>query len=250
MAEVVELRSEKAIRVLCYPRADVGEYERRVRVLKSLGVSALVSKGRVRINEMRVLGKGGAGVVVAALVNGDECAVKIRRVDASRKSLLHEAEMLKKANSVGVGPRLIKAEADFLIMQYIEGETMEDWLMRQANLDEFRELLLKLLTQCYALDKIGLDHGELTRAKKHIRVVDKNPYILDFETASTSRRPKNLTSVIQYVFMREELKPYLPKEYSKLNVSELQSKLRAYKKSPDYERFREILKLLRVGEIN
>jgi putative serine/threonine protein kinase len=52
------------------------------------------------------------------------------------------------------------------------------------------------------LDVIGLDHGELSHAPKHI-IIDKvgKPFIVDFETASVNRRPSNVTSICQFLFM-------------------------------------------------
>jgi putative serine/threonine protein kinase len=40
----------------------------------------------------------------------------------------HEAEMLKKANSVGVGPKLLGVSKNFLLMQFIDGKLLPEWL--------------------------------------------------------------------------------------------------------------------------
>ena len=51
------------------------------------------------------------------------------------------------------------------------------------------------------LDQVGLDHGELSKAPKHL-LVDKAEkiFIVDFETASLERRVANVTAVCQYLF--------------------------------------------------
>lgn len=41
-------------------------------------------------------------------------ALKIRRTDADRSQMYHEADMLKKANSVDVGPKLLDVSENFL----------------------------------------------------------------------------------------------------------------------------------------
>ena len=57
------------------------------------------------------------------------------------------------------------------------------------------------MEQCFRLDQIGLDHGELSKAPKHL-LVDKTKriFIVDFETASIERRVANVTAVCQYLF--------------------------------------------------
>ena len=40
----------------------------------------------------------------------------------------HEAEMLQKANAIGVGPKFIAVSNNFLLSQLIDGDLLEDWL--------------------------------------------------------------------------------------------------------------------------
>ncbi len=70
------------------------------------GVTALEFSGTASVFGVGVpvLGKGFVGIVVIAHLNGQKIAVKIRRTDADRTDLLHEASMISKANSVGVAP--------------------------------------------------------------------------------------------------------------------------------------------------
>ena len=57
------------------------------------GVSALEFSGTASVFGVKVpvLGKGFVGIVVIAHLNGQRVAVKIRRADADRADLLHEA---------------------------------------------------------------------------------------------------------------------------------------------------------------
>ena len=110
------LQSQLAL-LLCYPRYDSDEGEWRLRELRSLGVEGLELRGRHRVGGMPVLGKGHVGVVVAARFEGASAALKIRRVDADRESLDAEAENLRIANRVSVGPRLLGVSDNFLLME-------------------------------------------------------------------------------------------------------------------------------------
>ena len=61
------------------------------------------------------------GLVTQAILDGDLVALKIRRADADRPSMHEEARLLRLANSVNVGPRLVAATKDFLVMELAFG---------------------------------------------------------------------------------------------------------------------------------
>ena len=195
------LREETYASVLCYPKASEAELESRLEELRDHGVEAVEFAGEASAFNIPVLGKGFVGIVVAAHLNGQRVALKIRRVDATRLGLEHEAQMLAKANAVQVGPKLIGVSRNFLAMQLIDGATLPEWLNSHKKKAHVRSVLNDVLEQCWRLDSAGLDHGELSKAPKHI-LVDKHrkPWIVDFESASVNRKPANVTSVCQFLF--------------------------------------------------
>ena len=187
--------------VVCYPRTTPKEMENRIAQLRSLGVLALEFSGNSAAFKFPVLGKGYVGVVAIAHVNGEKLAIKMRRSDADRKSLEPEARLLIKANSVEVGPKFGASTRDFLLMQLIEGNIFPDWVEKQRDSDVLRDVLRDVLEQCWRLDEAGLDHGELSKAPKHLLIDRSNkPFIVDFETASLSRKVSNVTSICQFLF--------------------------------------------------
>ncbi len=199
---VEELKQDPYSSLLCYPRASKLELESRIAELTGLGVEAVEFSGKSIAFNIPVLGKGYVGLVVTAHIMGERVALKIRRVDADRPSLGHEAEMLAKANAVRVGPKLISHSKDFLVMELVEGDLLPIWLGMHKEKDGVRRILSDILEQTWRLDQIGLDHGELSKAPKHIIVgEDESPMILDFETSSDSRKPANVTAVCQYLFV-------------------------------------------------
>jgi putative serine/threonine protein kinase len=144
-------------------------------------------------------------MVVIGLKDGQRIAVKIRRVDARRPSLTPEAAHLKLANSFDVGPACLGSTPDILAMELIEGLSLPTWLESlngRGRRARVRTVVRDLLDQCVRMDAYGLDHGELSRAHKNVIISDDDvPRILDFESASLMRRPRNFTSLTQYLFL-------------------------------------------------
>ncbi len=191
-------------RVLCYPKPDGNEVQNRIQQLRGHNVAAIEFRGKARAQGIPepLLGKGFVGVVVIAhLSNGQRTALKILRVDADRPDLLHEAEMLAKANAADVGPKLIDASQNLLLTQLIEGDLLPAWLKAHREKAAVHDVLAHVLENCWRLDEIGLDHGELSKAPKHV-IIDgaQTPFILDFETASDERKPANVTAICNFLF--------------------------------------------------
>jgi putative serine/threonine protein kinase len=238
------LHEEKYGRILCYPRYDSKEARRRVKELKALGVQALEFTGEKTIYDVPVLGKGYVGVVVVATMDERKVALKIRRVDADRTGMQREAEMLRKANSVDVGPNLIDATENFLIMEFVEGTLLPKWAeeLKGKVKSRIRRVLQAVLEQSWRLDEIGLDHGELSRAPKHIFVGENDkPCIIDFETASLSRRVSNVTSICQYLFIGGHVARMIANRVGEVDRDGLIKALREYKQKRTQESFERIL---------
>jgi putative serine/threonine protein kinase len=200
-----------------------------------------------------VLGRGKVGIVLTAHTKTMRVALKIRRVDADRKEMMHEAKMLKKANETQVGPQLIDVRKDFLLMEFLEGITLPHWvtsLKGRGSRKRIRMVLLDALEQCKRLDEIGLDHGELSRAPKHI-IVDSQDrtHIIDFEAASTERRPSNVTSLCQYLFIGSQLARMLNRRLGQIDNKALISALRRYKFARAQQNFATILKVCNLKKL-
>jgi putative serine/threonine protein kinase len=168
------LREEPYASILCYPKRNEAELESRLEELEKHGVTAVEFTGKSNAFNVPVLGKGYVGVVITAQRYTQRVAVKIRRVDADRPSLLHEARMLVKANSAGVGPTLIEASKNFLLMQLVDGDLLPAWLETNTEKTRVRQVLVEVLEQCWQLDLAGLDHGELSKAPKHLIIDESN----------------------------------------------------------------------------
>jgi len=245
LVSLKKLREERYGQVLCYPKYDSKELRRRLKELKSLRVRAVEFAGNKMAFDVPVLGKGCVGIVVVAHTDVGKVALKIRRVDADRAGMRHEAQMLKRANAINVGPNLLSVTENFLLMKFMEGMLLPQWielLRGRGTRHRIRRVLRDVLEQCYRLDEAGLDHGELSRAPKHI-IIDKKdcPHLVDFETASVNRRASNVTSISQYLFIGSHVAKTIQRKLGGIDKKELIKALRNYKQGRTRENFEKIL---------
>ncbi len=186
-----------------YPKGTRAQIKSRIKELKALGVESISFQGELQVGTISILGKGYVGIVVLGKLGRKKIAIKIRRNDSPRKNLKKEARLLQITNRCGVGPKLIDFSKNFLVMEYLEGEKIGKWISDlKTNLrsSQIKTVIKKVLEDCYKLDMIGLDHGELSRMPKHV-IVGKKITIIDFESSSMERRVSNVTSATQAFFI-------------------------------------------------
>jgi putative serine/threonine protein kinase len=161
--------------------------------------------------------------------------------------MFHEGEMLKRANNIDVGPKLLEISKDFLLMELIEGNHFPEWiesLGEKEGQSRLRLVLKDILEQCYRLDSARLDHGELSNASKHIIVdADDRPFLVDFETSSINRRVGNVTSVCQYLLLGSQISKKVKETLEKVDEKNLIQKLRKYKKERTRENFEKLVEI-------
>ena len=237
------LLDTKYSRFITYPLKDAEEARSRVQELSAIGVSKLHFEGSTMLDGVPVLGKGCVGLVVQATLDNVPVALKIRRMDADRPSFQEEGRLLRLANSVDVGPRLITVTRNFLVMELITGLPLFKWVEQNKSRRQVKGVLRGLLQDCFKLDLIGLDHGELSHAPRNVLVNSKGRgCIVDFESASTSRRVANVTSLIQY-FLFGQLASKLELKLYKSRKTVLKT-LTEYKQDGSVACFQSILESL------
>ena len=234
--------------LLCFPKPSALELESRIDELRTQGVTHLEFLGKASVFgvPLPVLGKGFVGIVVIAhLINGERVAIKIRRLDADRVDLFHEAEMLSLANSVGVAPKFVGVSKDFLLMQLIEGDLLPNWLGNNKEASLVKRVLAEVLSSCCRLDELGLDHGELSKAPKHVIIDRQNkPWIVDFETASSCRKPANLPAMCHFLFSSAgEVARTVIERIGEREREKVISSLQAYKKFRTRENFENVIRV-------
>ncbi|MEX2348870.1 MAG: serine/threonine protein kinase [Nitrosopumilaceae archaeon] len=232
--------------ILGYPKATKHELTKRVSELKKLGIKGVSFNGESMLNSLRVLGKGYVGVVVLSKQGTKEVALKIRRIDSSRSEMDSEARLLRLANEIGVGPKLVASSKNFIIMEYLEGKKIIDWvkeLKGKGSAAKLKSVIKKILEDCYNMDKIRLDHGELSYIHKHV-IVGKSICIIDFESASVNRRTSNVTSATQSIFIGSGIAKLVKKIIKEPQRRKLIASLRKYKNDQSRKNFESVLGVL------
>jgi len=248
LVPVKDLFDSDIARFLSYPEYDEDMIAQRVPELQSLGVSHLGFGGPHRIGKFPILGKGHVGIVLRGLMDGVEVAVKVRRTDADRVTMVREAGMIGIANRVDVGPVLHGFTDNVLVMELISGMYLRDWVQeKDVRGDEVKRALLELLVKARRLDEIGLDHGELTGVRRHFIMASGVPRIIDFESASTNRQVQNVTTTVQSFFLRPGFSKLLNGKMIIPDRSRVIEVSKAYKRDPSDTCFQDLLVACGLG---
>jgi putative serine/threonine protein kinase len=230
---------------LCWPVYDGNVFDTRLAHLRDLGVESIALGGPHTVMTKPILGKGHAGVVIRAMYSGFEVALKCMRTDVNR-TMEYEARILGRVNEVGLGPKLFGFSEDFLVMEKIEGLYFGDWT--KENMDNpglIRDYVLRVMDIAYRLDMAGVDHGELTKIRRHYIVTGDGPRVIDFDSGSLGRVPQNLTATVQSLFMQTTFARTLGEVYPMPDREELIAVLRRYKENQGEESYRALLDVVR-----
>ncbi|MCI0563834.1 MAG: hypothetical protein MN733_35615 [Nitrososphaera sp.] len=217
--------------------------------MRSLGINCLiVGNGKSTVNGIGIAGKGWVGLVMRARIGRRICALKIRRTDADRKSMDEEARVHGIANAAGVGPRIEGHTRNLIMMEFIGGQNIIEWVS-EASARALRLVTGSVLQQCYMLDNAGLDHGELSRLDRHVIVSDRTkaaPFIIDFESASMTRKTANVTAATQALFLYGAVAGHVRKILGEPDRERVIGALREYKKRRTSASFDELLESLPI----
>ena len=244
-----KLSQEPYSTIIGYPKATKKQIKTRIIELKKLGIRDVSFQGQTKIGSLNILGKGYVGVVVLSRIKNKLVAVKIRRTDASRINMVKEAKFLKIANKAGVGPLLIAMSRNFIIMEYLDGKKISEWvneLKSKRDIKLLKSIMQKILEDCYSLDVIGLDHGELSTISKHVVIGKSKTTIIDYESASTQRRVSNVTSATQAICIGSGISKIVRKIYRMPSKNKIIKILRSYKQEQNRQNFEKILEILKL----
>jgi putative serine/threonine protein kinase len=235
--------------ILAYPKATNRQIKSRINELEKLKIKSILLTGPTTLGKLAILGKGYVGVVVLAKKGNKQVALKIRRTDSQRKDMKNESILLKLVNSVGVGPKMFAVSKNFLVMEYIEGKKISDWVDLLKGLGSTKKLkstIKKILQDCYKLDRLGFDHGELSNVSKHVIVGKTKSTLIDFESSSTKRKPSNVTSITQAFFIGSGIARKTQKIYKNPPKEKIIDALKLYKQEKTRENFENLLKVLKL----
>ena len=246
---IKKFTEEPYSKILGYPNATNRQIKSRINELEKLKIKSICLTGPTTIGNLEILGKGYVGVVVLVKRGNKEVALKIRRTDSQRENMKNESVLLKLVNSVNVGPKMIDVSKNFLVMEYIEGKKFSDWiemLKGSGSAKQLKSTIRNVLEDCYRLDQIGFDHGELSNISKHVIVGKNKVTLIDFESSSTKRRPSNVTSITQAFFIGSGIAKYTQKIYKNSSKEKIIDALKSYKQEKTRDNFEKLLKILKL----
>jgi len=229
--------------IITFPSCDNEVYGSRIRELELMDITAILSYGNINLGKIAILGKGCVGLAIPVIYRRKLCVLKVRRTDANRPDMYNEVFMHILANSVSVGPTLINYTRNFILMEFIEGKHIFDWFRSNTiSKTAIRNIIASSLRQCFVLDRLGFDHGQLSRIKRHLIISSEgHPTIIDFESSSMVRRAANVTSLVQNFIASSFLFDSFGYSVTEKKRSEIMFSLREYKLNKTEESFSKIL---------
>jgi putative serine/threonine protein kinase len=250
-ARLDQLTKTPYIQVLTYPRISLAAARSRIRQLERLGVEELIFEGRAKVGRLGILGLGTVGIVVRARAGEHVMALKIRRTDANRPDMEQEARITSMVNRLGIGPTVYGHTKDLMLMKLLNSVELEEWLRGlrgQGTRENAKTMVHSILNQCRKLDIMGIDHGQLSNLRKHAVVANGVPWIIDFESAGTVRKPKNVTTAAQYLFIGGRLSPRLRRIIGVRDTRPLLMLLSEYKKDTSDYTYSKIIEALKLAQ--
>ena len=243
------IKIDNCVDIVCYPKhkASNVECKNRIKHLMTHGINHIISYGRISIGRVNVLGKGFSSIIALTSYNNTLSILKIRRFDSRRDSLMHECKLITKASLYGITPYVYLCSGDFILMEYIHGLHLGEFI-KKSDISDIRRVVVELLIKAFILDRLDIDHGELSRPWKHVLISNKGVYIIDFESASMSRKPHNVTCLVNALFVNpHSLLLYIVslERHDVMRIREnIIEVLSKYKKNMDFNSFEKLIQLI------
>jgi putative serine/threonine protein kinase len=242
----IDVFSPEIANIISYPNLSAKEYFDRLKEISSFGVTHFLPGGRTSIGKIIIAGKGSVSIVIKVKTKDKICALKIRRTDANRYSMERESYLHKIANSADVGPRLFQSSKNLITMEFVDGLSLVDWIRNDDRTpDEAHNIAESILEQCYRLDVEHIDHGQLSYLNHHIIVSNNNntANVIDFESSSTTRKPSNVTTAAQSLFVSGGISFRMNQLIKVISKEKIIQLLKKYKRNPSRANFDNIMNI-------
>jgi release factor glutamine methyltransferase len=215
---------------------------------------------RKGVSDVHYLTKGHRGMVYSGTWNTDynikshfsskktvKIAIKVENSTSKASNRIkNEARWLKILNEKNIGPKLYFSGTNYVVMEFIEGKRIMDWIKEHSK-EEIIPILEKILIQGLTMDQLGVSKQEMHHPHKHIIVSSKDevnrkdePIMIDFERCKETLAPTNVTQLVEWLCRS---KNELGQKGIKVKVELLRTAAQAYKM--DKSNFKIILNPLR-----
>lgn len=150
------------------------------------------------IKNINFLAKGHRGIVYSGTYKGKDIAIKVDLNPGAVSRVDMESRWLKILNKKNIGPKMLDAGKDFLIMEFIEGEKLFDYV-QHSNKNQIRHVIHDIFRQCYEMDQLQINKEEMHHPVKHILITTEGVRMIDFERCRKTLEPKNVTQFCQFL---------------------------------------------------
>ncbi len=190
-----------------------------------------------KIKNLQKIGEGWRGNIFKGEFKGKTLAFKVPSEPVHIHPILKEGEILKIVNKSGIGGKLALQGEDFIAYEFIEGEELRHVINKQNA----KRILSQVLEQARELDKLQITKEEMHRLHANV-LVDKNlkVYLIDFERAKKSEKPKNITQFVQFLITGGT--EYLG-EFEKEKAIELMRNYKSNQNEENYLKIKEFFNL-------
>ncbi|MFT4304109.1 MAG: HemK2/MTQ2 family protein methyltransferase [Candidatus Woesearchaeota archaeon] len=193
--------------------------------------SSLLKKlNRKNIHNSYYLSKGKRGIVYKAKFKNKNIVIKIKNSKSQAlNTIINEGNWLKKLNKYNIGPKLYFYDEDMIVMEYIDGILIGDYI-KSFNEKKIKKIILLLLDQMYIMDKLKIEKKEMVRPLKHIIIRKDKPVLIDFERVKLVELPGNVTQFLEFL--------------SRLNIIDRKKSIKLsmnYKKEYDIKKIKKFL---------
>ncbi len=147
--------------------------------------------------------------------------------------IANEIRFLRILNKKRIGPKLYGTGGGWFICDFVVGERILDYL--EKNKDQKR-IFVKVLGQCFVLDRLGINKEEMHNPYKHVLIQKGKVTMIDFERCHWTDKPKNVTQFFQFLFMLKVL------DHDNKNV---QCALKEYKEKRSKENFEKLIMIVK-----
>ncbi len=151
-----------------------------------------------QVKNIRKLARGCRGVIYLGNLKNKAVVIKIKKKSSkAENTIANETKWLKLMNRHDIGPQFILSSNDYLLMEYLPGERIWEF-MQHSTRSEIRRVIRDVIHQCYLIDKMKINKEEMHHPIKHI-VIGDGVKLIDFERCHRSEKPKNVTQFCSFL---------------------------------------------------
>ncbi len=205
--------------------------------------SALLKRlEKMKLENVKKLAQGHRGVIYTAKWKGKKVAVKAEAPKSGAMNRMeNEARWLIILNKHALAPKILFSGGDFFVYEFVEGDFILDFVKKNEKL-KIKKVLLQVLKQCRALDKLHVTKEEMHHPLKHI-ILGKKVVMLDFERMHYDQNPKNVTQFCQFLTSGGFGKS-LDRKGFRIGREKMISLLKEYRLKPTDGNFKKIASLI------